>query len=126
MNRRSFLLRLGQAAAAAVVLDPEELLWVPGKKTIIDLGATKQVLPATDRELLELTRQRFQGAESLWATQLRRERRDVRLDILDGGEVKSFNFQGDQLVGVYSEADLRTLQKPFFRTGGGRASIDNI
>lgn len=33
MNRRAFL-QLATAAAAGLVLDPERLLWVPGKKTI--------------------------------------------------------------------------------------------
>lgn len=36
MNRRSFLTRLGAAAAGALALtidDPERLLWVPGQKT---------------------------------------------------------------------------------------------
>lgn len=33
MNRRGFLKALAAAAAAASVLDPEQLLWVPGKKT---------------------------------------------------------------------------------------------
>lgn len=37
MNRRAFL-QLSSAAVAAFALDPEQLLWVPGRKTIVDLG----------------------------------------------------------------------------------------
>lgn len=34
MNRRDFLTRLSTVAAAALVLDPDLALWVPGRKTI--------------------------------------------------------------------------------------------
>ena len=53
MNRRQFLARLGlgaAAVAATAVLDPERLLWVPGQKTIFDLGAT----PAVDEPFVYL------------------------------------------------------------------------
>lgn len=45
MNRRGFLKLLGLAAAGALApdleLDPERLLWVPGTKTIFDLGGIR-------------------------------------------------------------------------------------
>lgn len=47
MNRRAFvrLLGLGMAATAAVAaVDPEQLLWTPGAKTIFDLGARQPEL----------------------------------------------------------------------------------
>lgn len=34
MNRRNFIKLISGGAAAAFVLDPEQLLWVPGQKTI--------------------------------------------------------------------------------------------
>ena len=37
MNRRRFL-SLSALAVPALVLDPERLLWVPGRKMILDLG----------------------------------------------------------------------------------------
>lgn len=39
MNRRGFLASLGTAAIAAAI-DPDRLLWEPGKKVTFDLGAT--------------------------------------------------------------------------------------
>jgi hypothetical protein len=44
MDRRRFLQLLG-LGGAAVVFDPERLLWVPGQQTIIDLGAGVRELP---------------------------------------------------------------------------------
>jgi hypothetical protein len=41
MNRRGFLRLLG-LGAAGYVLDPELALWVPGQKTIFDLGGIVQ------------------------------------------------------------------------------------
>lgn len=126
MNRRSFLVRLGQAAtaaaAAAEFLDPERLLWTPGQKTIVDFGATKQVLPATDAEVISHARNellfaqggrhRIATAEDLMPWQ--KVERDLRLDIPgEDGQLRSFTYRGDQLVGVYSESDLRLLDKPF-------------
>lgn len=39
MRRRAFLATLA-AAATCAVLDPEKLLWVPGRTSYFDLGAT--------------------------------------------------------------------------------------
>lgn len=39
MNRRDFLRRLVTGAAGAMVLDPEQLLWVPNRRTYFDFGA---------------------------------------------------------------------------------------
>lgn len=52
MNRRNFLRFLGIGAAAAVVapemvLDPERELWVPGAKSIFDLGAKPPLVLAS-------------------------------------------------------------------------------
>lgn len=133
MNRRAFLVRLGQAAAAVaattVIDDPERLLWTPGKKTIIDLGATKQVLPVTDNELIDLETRILQSGKAIsmlfdvpparpeWARDAlmpwQKVERDIRVDILARGDVKSFRFKGDKLVSSHSEADLRLLVKPF-------------
>jgi hypothetical protein len=46
MHRRRFLQLLGLAGAAVavdpgLVLDPDRALWVPGQKTIVDLGARR-------------------------------------------------------------------------------------
>ena len=46
LSRRGFLGRLLGTAAAAIAVDPEELLWTPGKVKIFDLGA----MPALTRE----------------------------------------------------------------------------
>jgi hypothetical protein len=43
MNRRSFL-RLAGVAAAGFALDPERLLWVPGRKTFF-LPPSKPIIP---------------------------------------------------------------------------------
>ena len=56
MNRRSFLCLSG-LAAAALVLDPERALWVPGAKATFDLGAR----PAFDPLDGLLTRADFQS-----------------------------------------------------------------
>lgn len=59
-GRRSFFKKLAGAAAAALtleVIDPERLLWVPGKKTIIDLGATKRIIRAEDAAVAEIRRE---------------------------------------------------------------------
>lgn len=141
MNRRSFLVRLGQAAAAAALattVDPEQLLWTPGKKTIIDLGATKQVLPATDHEVVITGGKMFvtaahAGAEAralrAHEQQILRQAhwkdRDIRLDI--GGT--SFNYKGDKLVSLHSADELKKLDQTFatphdvdyFRRRGGKA-----
>lgn len=39
MNRRPFLAGI-TAAVGGLVLDPERLLWVPGRKSIFDLGTS--------------------------------------------------------------------------------------
>lgn len=58
MNRRGFLGRLAAAAAAAVaatdteMLDPEKLLWTPGKKTIFLPSTT--ILKAEDVAVAEI------------------------------------------------------------------------
>ncbi len=44
MNRRGFLGLLA-SALPAMVLDPERALWVPGQKTIVDLGAGRNLTP---------------------------------------------------------------------------------
>jgi hypothetical protein len=46
LNRRGFLQRLAGALTAAVAVDPEKLLWTPGRVKIFDLGA----LPTPSRE----------------------------------------------------------------------------
>ena len=40
MNRRDFLLR-ASLSVAALAIDPEQLLWTPGRRTFIDLGPLK-------------------------------------------------------------------------------------
>lgn len=134
MNRRSFLTRLGVAAVGAAALavdDPERLLWTPGAKTIIDFGATKQVVPATDAEVidqaiflaedvpLEEFRRRFISTpdQTGWVKkrfledgdQLLRRDRDITLTI---GST-NFKYQGEQLVSLHSEAELNLLDLPF-------------
>ena len=47
MNRRAFLQTLG-AAAAAVAIDPERLLWEPGKKVIVDLHVPARKIVLAD------------------------------------------------------------------------------
>lgn len=44
MNRR-FFLRTIAAASAGAVIDPEQLLWVPGQKTIFDLHTPHRYTP---------------------------------------------------------------------------------
>lgn len=76
-TRRGFLKWFAGATAAAVSLatadvsaiatgevDVEKLLWVPGQKTIVDLGARPIILaeavrPATDAEVADITGQRL-------------------------------------------------------------------
>lgn len=68
MNRRSFLTSLGTAALGAAALaidDPDRLLWIPGAKTIVDFGATKQVVPATDAEVVNHARLAKQIADRI-------------------------------------------------------------
>lgn len=48
MNRRRFLSLLG-LAAPAMALDPERALWVPGEKTIFDLGAPARGIELADQ-----------------------------------------------------------------------------
>lgn len=43
-TRRAFLGTLA-AAVAGVSFDPERLLWVPGRKTIVDLAGPRLVVP---------------------------------------------------------------------------------
>lgn len=117
MNRRSFLTRLGAAAvgAAALSIDPEQLLWVPGAKRIIDFGSTKQVLPATDIEVVSLARAVIEAQQDY------NKRRSRELDLMDLGPrditltigATSFKYQGDQLVSLHSEEDLKLLDLPF-------------
>jgi hypothetical protein len=135
LNRRSFLARLATAAAGVAsigLIDPEQLLWTPGAKTIIDLGATRQVLPATDSEVVKLASQFDQRLAELSADDVRGLRemekfvdgpRHMKLEIFDPErqQLRAFKFSGDQLVGRYTPADLALLDTPFTRTGKGRA-----
>ena len=132
MNRRSFLTRLGAAAVGAAALaidDPERLLWTPGKKTIVDFGATKQVLPATDAEITKLATEKLLASDHL--TDAARYAltsgrfgldgpRDIRLDVKDGSQRGSFKFKDDKLVSLHSEAELKLLDATWFnqRRGG--------
>ena len=137
MNRRSFLTRLGLAAASAAALDlvdPEKLLWVPGAKTIIDLGATKHLEAPTDAQVAKLfdTRNGFDDYE-YWSKSMDRPNpldillacsprydladRDITITIGGqrfGGEPVMFKYKGDRLVSVHSEAELRRLDSPLF------------
>jgi hypothetical protein len=143
LGRRSFLQRLAAAAAGVAsigMVDPEQLLWTPGKKTIIDLGATRQVLPATDAEMLAQAESSISLAsayderEALLSDVAKvltdRDKRDMRLlrnfvererevklEIFDTDrqELRGFNYKGDELVGRYSPADLALLDVPFRR-----------
>jgi hypothetical protein len=130
MNRRSFLKRFATATAAALATnvfdDPERLLWVPGQKTIVDLGATKQVLPATDAEVIDQATSIFTergwvkrnhtdfnklGADALMPWQ--KVERNIRLDIAGSdGELRSFHYKGDKLVSTHTPEDLRLLDRP--------------
>lgn len=129
MNRRAFLTRLGLAtasAAAVAALDPEQLLWVPGAKTIIDLGATKPIVPATDAEVLALhdTGNGFKDAE-YWYKQQRYAskenplddyaNRHIRVDVRErGGQIVSAYYKGDKLISRHTPEELRLLEKPLF------------
>lgn len=56
LSRRGFLSAMMAATASAAALaldDPERLLWEPGQKTIVDLGA--KVAPATLPEIAGIT-----------------------------------------------------------------------
>lgn len=131
MHRRSFLTRLGAAAvgaAALIIDDPERLLWMPGQKTIIDFGATKQVRPATDAEVVAQARQKLvtsmRGASDLSMAAHDRSLfgldgpRDVRLDI----EGSSFHFSGEKLVSVHSAKELKLLDQPMWGANGRPAT----
>ena len=117
MNRRSFLARLGVAAvgAAAITLDPEQLLWIPGAKTIIDFGATKQVLPATDAEVVHLANVSIRNARGRDYDLMDLGPRDIRLTI---GSV-DFLYRGERLISQHSAEELRLLDKPFFNGPSG-------
>lgn len=57
-SRRGFLKKLAAAAAGALALevpDPERLLWVPGQKTIIDLGAAKPLERPTNEDVFHFS-----------------------------------------------------------------------
>ena len=58
MNRRHFL-QFAAAATAGLVLDPERLLWVPGKKTIF-LPSVRQ---ATATEVMALASDRLRKGD---------------------------------------------------------------
>jgi hypothetical protein len=128
LNRRGFLQRLGVAmagAAATLALDPEQLLWVPGQKTIIDLGATKHVVPATDAEIVQqattVLTNAAPGYTDIYRANRQMERflnRDVRLDIMGDHGLVGFKFKGDALISQHSAEDLKLLDKPF-STGRG-------
>ena len=126
MNRRSFLTRLGVAAvgAAALTLDPERLLWIPGAKTIVDFGATKQVLPATDVEVVRLAFNRdfweHKGRSGSLKNLMDLGPRDIRLTI---GEV-DFLYKGERLVSPHTAAELRLLDRPFFHGPAGWWDVD--
>lgn len=134
MNRRSFLTRLGAAAigAAAASVDPERLLWVPGAKTIVDFGATKQVLPATDDDMIrQATRSILSSPDSPFAKALDAQKRyndlrsaeletlkyaqprEIKLEIATEHGLRAFRFdEKDKLIGVYSPEDLALLERP--------------
>lgn len=145
MNRRNFLVRLGQAAtavAATLVVDPEQLLWTPGKKTIIDFGATKQVLPATDREVVQGFARTLLASDSL-SPESRRAifraprgfddglsgPRDIKLTV--GGQTGdvTFHYKGaaysgaDKLVSIHTPDELALLTRPFFGANGRAATV---
>jgi hypothetical protein len=53
MDRRGFLRLLG-LGGAAMVLDPERLLWVPGQKTIVDFGGVRLADPGHTHTMLTI------------------------------------------------------------------------
>lgn len=136
MDRRSFLVRLAAAAAGVAAIglvDPERLLWTPGAKKILDLGAGRQVVPATDTEVLDLASIHRASPFDL-RTALATARpvhhehrldlgpRDIRLEIFDSErqELRAFRYKDDRLVGRYVKADLELLQQPFVGRKGVR------
>lgn len=145
MNRRSFLRTLGLGAVAATIPagalklfeDPERALWVPGQKTIIDLGATVQVLPATDEEILRDATRKLLSNPNLNGFDDRRLRRNLReldrerhvkVEIMGPNGLRPFHYEGDKLVGVYSESDLALLHRPMLsdREARRRAARERI
>lgn len=67
MNRRRFLSLLG-LAAPAMALDPERALWVPGEKSIFDLGASPaRVIELGDQFAVEFNWTELDKAERIGA-----------------------------------------------------------
>jgi hypothetical protein len=120
-SRRAFFKQFAVATAGAVAtlaIDPEQLVWVPGKKTIIDLGATKQIVPATDAEVVAQAKSTFELFPDFHVSHAQQQyldnyaNRDITLYISSNGLEGKFKFKGDRLIGEYSDEDYKLLNRP--------------
>lgn len=141
-SRRDFLKRFAVATAAATaatvaggVISEEtidRLLWTPGEKTIIDLGArktiidpTKEVRLATDEQIADLVASKSEEFRCIIEAgghpgDFRRAGalvRNQRLSIVSGGEIGHFHLVDGRLQGGPKEAEqFRRLDRPWNST----------
>jgi hypothetical protein len=112
MNRRGFLSTLA-GAAAALTLDPEKLLWVPGKKTI----SIPSAVPAELADMFEMS-EKYSGLGPEWkaydAALLRNMREGKLVEILfrDNPLVAKLASKKDFLIdgGTYFAEEISYLR----------------
>jgi hypothetical protein len=120
LSRRSFITQMSSAVAAAAILpDPERLLWTPEEKKIIIDAPTREIVRVDDEWLLKQHESKLIESDLLSAQDVRDIQRQhqriagrQRLDVSVGGEYGSVTYEGGRVVSA-TKHGLRLANTPF-------------
>ena len=107
LSRRNFFRRTGGALAAAFILDPERLFWVPGQRTIF-VPPVSGWIPLTEEQV-----------DYYWQPSLQRD----LCHPFDGNDFKNMQYLGSAFVQEGESAHCVKLTAELY--GRGRIVVNN-